>query len=71
MKPLLSILIPSIPSRLRKAIALYNKMLVRVSDKNCEVLMLTDDKKRTIGEKREALKNIHIPTLISERTGFG
>lgn len=54
----LSILIPSIPSRLEKSIAQYNRIMQIVGDRDIEVLMLTDNKKRTIGEKREALKNI-------------
>ena len=54
----LSILIPSIPTRFNKAKALYDKILSMVGDKQIEILMLTDNKKRTIGEKREALKNV-------------
>ena len=57
-KPLLSILIPSIPSRFGQAILLYNDITVMASGKDIEVLMFTDNKRRTIGEKREALKNI-------------
>lgn len=53
----LSILIPSIPSRFGRAKALYEKLLAMVGDKQIEVLMLTDNKKRTIGEKRDSLKN--------------
>lgn len=53
----LSILIPSIPSRFGRAKALYEKLLTMVGDRDIEILMLTDNKKRTIGEKREALKN--------------
>jgi len=53
----LSILIPSIPTRFGRAKALYEKILALVGDKDIEILMLTDNKKRTIGEKREALKN--------------
>src|SRR5688500_8886247 len=56
--PNLSILICSIPSRFDKARALYEHILSLVGDKNIEVLMLMDNKKRTIGEKREAIKNI-------------
>lgn len=55
--PLLSILIPSIPSRFDRAIKLYNHILNLVGDKDIEVLMLTDNKKQTIGEKRDALKD--------------
>ena len=57
MQVALSILIPSIPSRFGRAMALYNKILDKVGDRNIEVLMFTDNKKRTIGEKRNALKN--------------
>lgn len=56
--PNLSILICSIPSRWDKAKALYNHCLELVGDKNIEVLLFMDNKKRTIGEKREAIKNI-------------
>lgn len=54
----LSILIPSIPSRFEKAITLYNRLLALIGDKDIEILMFTDNKKRSIGYKREALKNI-------------
>ncbi len=54
----LSILIPSIPSRFERAIKLYNEILAMCEGLDIEVLMLTDNKKRTIGEKREALKNL-------------
>lgn len=59
-QPKLSILIPAIPSRFEKAIALYNKINLMCQDKDIEVLMLTDNKKRTIGAKRQALKNASI-----------
>lgn len=55
---ILSILIPSIPSRFNRAQRLYHQIAEMVGDKDIEILMLTDNKKRTIGEKREALKNI-------------
>lgn len=54
----LSILIPSIPSRFERAVKLYNEILTMSEGFDIEVLMLTDNKKRTIGEKREALKNM-------------
>lgn len=54
----LSILIPSIPSRFERAVKLYNEILAMCGGMDIEVLMLTDNKKRTIGEKREALKNL-------------
>jgi len=51
----LSILIPSIPSRWGSLISVYNHILNLVGDKNIEVLAFTDNKKRTIGEKRDSL----------------
>jgi len=57
IKPNLSILIPSIPSRLPRALGLYKKVMEMVGDRNIEVLLLADNKTRTIGEKRNALKN--------------
>lgn len=54
----LSILICSIPSRFDKAKALYEHILSLVEDRDIEVLLLMDNKKRSIGEKREAIKNI-------------
>jgi hypothetical protein len=54
----LSILIASIPERFDKAKALYNHIFNMIGDKDIEVILCTDNKKRTIGEKREALKNI-------------
>lgn len=54
----LSILIPSIPSRIIMASVLYTKLLEMAGNKDIEILMLTDNKKRTIGAKREVLKNL-------------
>ena len=50
----LSILIPSIPERFDKAIKLYNKCLEQATDE-VEVVMLTDNKKKSIGAKRNEL----------------
>lgn len=58
MTPLLSILICSIPSRFEKAIKLYGEILTMIGDRNIELLMFTDNKRRSIGAKREAMKNI-------------
>lgn len=58
MNPLLSILIPSIPSRFDKAKILFEHIQSMIWDRQIEVLMLTDNKQRSIGAKREALKNI-------------
>ena len=51
----LSILIPSIPSRFDKLIATYEHLLILCEGKDIEVLAFTDNKKRTIGQKRDAL----------------
>jgi len=52
----LSILIPSIPSRFDMAMEKYLKYQDMIGDREIEVLMLIDNKKRTIGHKREVLK---------------
>lgn len=57
-QPQLSVLIPAIPSRKEKAQQLYDRMVSLAGDMNIEVLMFMDNRKRTIGEKRDALKNI-------------
>lgn len=58
MTPLLSILICSIPSRFEKVMKLYAEINAMVEDRDIEILILTDNKRRTIGAKREAIKNI-------------
>lgn len=47
----LSILIPSIPSRLYKAASLYNRIVEQTEGMDVQILMLTDNKLMTIGEK--------------------
>ena len=51
----LSILIPSIPSRFDRMTNLYDKLMKQVQDKPVEILCLIDNKKRSIGLKRDAL----------------
>lgn len=51
----LSILIPSIPSRFEKAIKLYTALLEMIGNRRVEVIMLTDNKVITIGEKHNYL----------------
>lgn len=53
----LSILIPSIPSRFEKANALYQKLLEMSEGLDVEIIMLTDNKIMTIGEKCNHLIN--------------
>lgn len=52
---LLSILTPSIPSRFEKARALSDRIESQIGDLPVEHLIFTDNKKRTIGDKRQAL----------------
>lgn len=54
----LSILIPAIPDRVIKAMELYDKIDSMIGDRDIELVMLMDNKKRSIGAKRESLKNI-------------
>jgi len=56
--PLLSILICSIPSRFDKAKQLFTGIQEMCEGLDIEILILTDNKTRSIGAKREALKNI-------------
>jgi hypothetical protein len=51
----LSILIPSIPSRWDRARKLYTKISAMCEGKDIEVLLFMDNKKRTVGGKRDAL----------------
>ncbi|KKN67205.1 hypothetical protein LCGC14_0463780 [marine sediment metagenome] len=51
----LTVLIPAIPSRWEKFQKIYNK-LDKQATKDVEVLGLIDNKKRSIGAKRDALK---------------
>lgn len=57
MIPQLSILIPSIPSRFDKAANLFKSLTEMIGDKRIEIIMLTDTKVMTIGEKQNHLKN--------------
>lgn len=54
----LSILIPSIPSRFDLAKEKYQRYMEMIGDMDVEILMLFDNKKRTIGHKREVLKTM-------------
>jgi glycosyltransferase involved in cell wall biosynthesis len=53
-----SVLIPSVPSRHAQAIALFDKITKQSEGYDVEVLMFCDNKKRSIGKKREALVKI-------------
>jgi hypothetical protein len=51
----LSILIPSIPSRWERSQKLYTKISKMCEGKEIEILLFLDNKKRTVGGKRDAL----------------
>lgn len=60
--PLFSVLIPCVPRRYEQAFALFNKIQTQVDAEDCpcdvtevEILCLMDNKRRSIGLKREAL----------------
>lgn len=59
-RPRLSILIPSTPSRFDMTIALYKRLEALTEGMDVEILCLFDNKKRSIGAKRNALKDIAI-----------
>lgn len=54
-KILFSVLIPSVPSRLGTLSYLMDELQRQIGNLPVEVLAFTDNKKRTIGEKRDAL----------------
>jgi len=58
MTPCLSILIPTIPARLSTAVGLYRRLQQLMEGHEVEILLFGDNKYRTIGEKREAMKNL-------------
>jgi len=64
-QPLLSILIPSIPSRFSLAQALVKKLEDQIGDLPVEVCVFTDNKRRSIGLKRDALVQIASGKMLS------
>lgn len=67
--PVLSILIPSVPNRLHKTVELFEFLSAQISaispNPLVEILALTDNKFRTIGEKRQSLVETSIGTHIA------
>jgi glycosyltransferase involved in cell wall biosynthesis len=53
--PILSILTPAVPSRLDQLAALTATLAEQIGDRPVEHLVLLDNKRRTVGEKRDAL----------------
>jgi hypothetical protein len=53
--PLLSVLIASVPERLPLLADLVGKLQFQATGRDVEILALTDNRRRTIGEKRNAL----------------
>jgi len=56
----LSILIPSIPERFEAVIPLVDKLQKQSEGKEVEILLLCDNKKMSIGSKRQKLKELAI-----------
>jgi hypothetical protein len=54
-KPTLSILIPTVPERFAQAQKLIENLMVQPMAEYAEILYLGDNRKRTIGEKRDNL----------------
>ena len=65
MTPILSILTPSVPSRLDRLQRLIDEVQRQVGDLPVEHLVLIDNKRRTIGEKRQALLDIAIGDYVA------
>ena len=55
---ILSILIPSIPSRFKLVQKLYKHIEGQIKGREVEILVLIDNKKRSIGAKRQSLVDI-------------
>lgn len=53
-----SVLIPSVPSRREMALSLFDRISAQINGAPVEVLLLLDNKQRTIGRKRQALLDI-------------
>jgi len=51
----LSILTPAVPSRINQVSALHSELARQIGDLPVENLVLLDNKRRTVGEKRDAL----------------
>lgn len=51
----LSILIPAIPERIDAFRALYDKISAQINNRDVEIISIIDNKKRTIGQKRNDL----------------
>lgn len=58
MIPTLSILTPAVPSRIAQVDGLVKKLAAQIGELPVEHLVLLDNKRRTVGEKRDALLRI-------------
>ena len=62
----LSVLIPSVPARRAMALALYDSIAAQAEGLPAEILLLLDNKQRSIGKKREALVRLAQAGVTSE-----
>lgn len=65
MKPVLSILIPSLPERLTIAHRLFDHLRIQSAGLPVEILMLTDNRIRKAGGKREALVQLATGSYVA------
>lgn len=54
-RPVLSILTPAVPSRMSQIAKLCNEIARQIGDQPVEHMVFLDNKRRTVGEKRDAL----------------
>ena len=65
MKPVLSILIPFIPSRSEGFWRIFTKLEIQARGRPVEILGVIDNKKRSIGLKRDALVQISLGEYVA------
>lgn len=55
---LLSVLIPSLPERMKFLCAMYDQLIPQTTNKPVEILVLTDNRTMSIGQKRQRLNEM-------------
>jgi len=65
MNLLFSILTPAVPARLGKLAALSAELAIQIAEQPVEHLVLMDNQRRTIGEKRDALLRAAIGDYVA------
>lgn len=66
MKPLLSVLVATVPNRLPEpAISLYKKLCQQADNQPVEILLLGDNRRRTLGQKMNDLMRLARGTYLT------